>query len=304
MEVVMLARVSWLVPLALAAAALPAPAQEFPLAPLIARLPGGTRALAMANADMGGRESDVLFYNPAQIAVARGANASAEFYTHGDLLAGFSTVLDLDGGRLGVGVQSLTFSSASQIYASPGTLGSDAPLNSSGLVIAGGYARAVHGVRAGANVKVLQQQIGSVRDTRGSLDVGLAYDVWSGTAGLSVQNIGPALRAFNGTVSQPTRASVGFTSGRYEAGPIELTGAGTASVLRGRSFVAGAGGEAAFHWRDGDAVAVQAGVRRAGEGEGPWTAGASFGAGRVTLAYAYESRDGRPGAHRVGVAIR
>ncbi len=37
--------------LALAAGALPARAQEFPLAPLIARLPGGTRSLAMANTD-------------------------------------------------------------------------------------------------------------------------------------------------------------------------------------------------------------------------------------------------------------
>jgi hypothetical protein len=295
---------SWVLPLALAASALPVRAQEYPLAPLIARLPGGTRALAMANADMGGRTSDVIFYNPAQLAVATGTTASAEFYTHGDLLAGFSTTLGVGAGRIGVGVQSLTFSSASQTYASPGSLGGEGPLSSSGLVIAAGYAHALFGFRLGANVKMLQQEIGSVRDTRGSLDAGVAYDLWGGTAGASVQNVGPSLQTFNGTVSQPERANLGFTSGQYAAGPLELTGAATASVLRGRTFVAGAGGEVSYRGPDGYAVALRGGVRRAAEGEGPWTGGAALTAGRFTLEYAFESRDGRPGANRIGVAIR
>lgn len=300
----MFGRLRWLFALALVGGALPARAQEFPLAPLIARLPGGTRALAMANADLGGRESDVMFYNPAQLAAARGTNASAEFYTHGDLLAGFSTVIGTGAGRIGVGVQSLTFSSASQTYAAPGGLGANEALSSSGLVVAAGYAHSLFDVRLGANVKLLQQQIGAIRDTRGAVDAGLSYDVWGGTAGLSVQNVGPSLRTFSGTVSQPSRASLGFTSGRYEAGALDFDAAATASVLRGRSFVASAGGEIAYRWGHGYAVAAQVGVRRAAEGEGPWTAGASLASGRFALEYAYESRDGRPGGQRIGLAIR
>ena len=296
----------WIGSLALlfAAAARPAGAQEFPLAPLIARLPGGTRALAMANADLGGRGSDMIFYNPAQLALAGGASASAEFYTHGDLLAGFSTVLDAGTGRIGVGVQSLTFSSASQTYAAPGGLGGDAPLRSSGLIVAAGYARSVARFRFGVSAKMLRQEIGTVRDTRPSLDAGVSYDVWDGTAAVSVLNVGPSLRTFNGTASQPTRAGIGFTSGRYEAGPLEVDATAAASVLRARSFAASAGGEVVYRWRGGWAVAAQAGVRRAAEGEGPWTAGASLASGRFTLQYAFESRDGRPGANRIGAWIR
>ncbi|HUX32722.1 MAG TPA: hypothetical protein VMV51_02520 [Gemmatimonadaceae bacterium] len=293
----------WVLVLLLAAGATRARAQEYPLAPLVARLPGGTRALAMANADMGGRGSDVIFYNPAQLAVARGTAASAQFYTHGDLLAGFSTVMTMGGGSVGVGVQSLTFSTASPSYASPGELGADDPLASSGLVLAAGYARSLFGFRVGANAKMLQQQIGTLRDTRGSLDGGVSHELWRGTAGLSVQNVGPALRAYPGRVSQPSRANLGYTTGRYEAGPLDLSAVATASVLRGRAFVAGGGGEVSYSWLEGYAVAAQAGVRRAAEGEGPWTAGVSVSADRFTLEYAFESRRDRAGAHRVGIRI-
>lgn len=300
----MAVRSSWLLVVLLSAGAGRARAQEYPLAPLIARLPGGTRALAMANADMGGRLSDVIFYNPAQLAVARGSDASAEFYTHGDLLATLSTGTSLAGGALGVGVQSLTFSSTSDTYASPGELGGTGRLASSGLILAAGYAHSVFGVRVGANVKVMQQQIATVSDTRGALDAGLAYDVWRGTAGLSVQNVGPDLRTFNGHVSQPTQANLGFTSGRYEAGPLDLSAAATASVLRGRTFVAGGGGEVSYSWLDGYSLAARAGVRRAAEGEGPWTAGVGISADRFELDYAFESRSDRPGAQRIGIHIR
>ncbi|HVA56382.1 MAG TPA: hypothetical protein VNF92_00715 [Gemmatimonadaceae bacterium] len=300
----MAVRSRWVLVVLLAAGAERARAQEYPLAPLIARLPGSTRALAMANADMGGRESDVIFYNPAQLAVAHGSDASAELYTHGDLLATLSTETGLAGGALGVGVQSLTFSSASDTYASPTELGTRGPLASSGLILAAGYAHSLFGFRAGANVKVLQQQIGSASDTRAALDAGLSYDLWRGTAGLSVQNVGPDLRTFNGHVSQPTQANLGFSSGRYEAGPLDLSAAATGSVLRGRTFVAGGGGEVSYSWLDGYAVSARAGVRRAAEGEGPWTAGVGISADRFELDYAFESRAGRPGAHRIGIHIR
>ncbi len=294
----------WLVAALLLVAASTAQAQEFPLAPLVARLPGSTRALAMANADAGGRQSDVIFYNPAQLAVARGTNASAEFYTGANLLVTLSTVLDIGPGSIGVGVQSLTFSNSDLGYAAPDALGTAGPFPSSGLILAVGYAQPLFGFRAGINTKLLEQTIGATRDSRGSLDVGLSRDLWRGAVGLSVQNIGPAFRSVTGRVSQPTSTNLGFTTDRYLAGPFDLSAAATASLWRGRDFVAGGGGEVSYSWLDGYAVAARAGVRRAAEGEGPWTAGIGISADRVSLDYAFESRDRRAGAHRIGVTIR
>jgi hypothetical protein len=203
-----------------------------------------------------------------------------------------------------VGVQSLTFSNPVATYATPDALGTGGTFASSGLVMAVGYGLPLFGFRAGVNAKLLEQTIGATRDSRGSLDAGLSRDLWRGTFGLTLQNLGPSFRAPLGAVSQPTRTSLGFSSGRYEAGPFDLTAAATASLLRGRDFVAGGGGELSYSWLDGYAVAARAGVRRAAEGEGPWTAGIGISADRLSLDYAFESRDGRPGAHRIGVRIR
>lgn len=279
-------------------------AQEFPLAPLVARLPGSTRALAMANADVNGRDADAIFVNAAQLALARGTDAAAQFYTGSNLLVGVSTALRAGPGAIGVGVQSLTFSSASASYATPDALGTRGSLSSSGLVMQVGYGQALFGVRAGANVKLLEQTIGAVRDSRGSVDAGLSRDVGVGTVGVSVVNVGPNFRTALGRVSQPTRATVGFTSGGYEAGPFDVMAAASGSLLRGRSFAAAGGGEVAYRWLGRYAVTARGGVRRAAEGEGPWTAGLGVTTGRLSLDYAFETRDHRAGAHRVGVRIR
>jgi hypothetical protein len=294
----------WLVAALLVGGAVTVQAQQYPLAPLVARLPGSTRALAMANADAAGRESDVIFYNPAQLAVARGTAASAQFYQGANLLVTLSTVLALGPGTVGVGVQSLTFSNTGFAYATPDALGAPGTFPSSGLILALGYAQPVLGMRAGVNAKLMEQTIESVRDSRGSLDVGLSRDLLRGTFGLSVQNVGPNFRTDFGRVSQPTRTSLGYTSERYAAGPFDLVAAATTSLIRGRHFVAGGGGEVDYSWLDGYAVAARAGVRRAAEGEGPWTIGFGVTADRLSLDYAFESRDHRAGAHRIGVRIR
>lgn len=297
--------IRWLFAGSLLVAAAPgAGAQSYPLAPLIARLPGGTRALAMANANMGGRTSDVIFYNPAQIVDAGGTAASAEFYTGANLLVTVSTAFDIGAGALAVGVQSLTFSNPNSPFALPDALGTTGAEASSGLVLATGYSRRVFGFRAGLNAKLLQQAIGMARDTRGSLDAGLSRDLWRGTLGLVVQNVGPAFRTAVGTAPQPQRTSLGFSTGRYEAGMLDLSAAATTSLIRGRDFVAGGGGEVSYSWLDGYAVAVRAGVRDATAGEGPWTAGLGLSADRVSLDYAFESRDHQSGAHRLEVRIR
>src|SRR5256885_8700058 len=66
---------------------------------------GSTRAVAMGDANTAGRDDDVIFYGPAQLAVARGTSAAAERYS--DRLAGgtISSTLRFSFGGIGVGQQ-------------------------------------------------------------------------------------------------------------------------------------------------------------------------------------------------------
>ena len=295
----------WLVAvLLIVAGATNADAQSYPLAPLIARLPGGTRALGMGNADMGGRASDVIFYNPAQIALASGSDASAQFYTSANMLVTMSTAFNVGPGALGVGVQSLTFTNPNPNYAFPDALGGSGVEAASGLILAAGYSQRLFGMRAGANVKLMQQTIGADRDTRGALDFGLSRDLLRGTLALVEQNVGPAFRTALGQVPQPARTSLGFSTGRYAVGMLDLSAAATTSLIRGRDVAAGGGGEVSYSWLDGYAVAVRGGLRSAAQGEGPWTMGFGITDDRVSLDYAFESRDGQHGAHRIGIRIQ
>lgn len=301
----MLARTRWLVAiLLLTTGATNADAQSYPLAPLIARLPGGTRALSMGNADVGGRASDVIFYNPAQIVLASGSDASAQFYTSANMLVTLSTAFNVGPGALGVGVQSLTFTNPNPNYAFPDALGGSGVEASSGLILAAGYSQKLFGMRAGANVKLMQQTIGAARDSRGSFDAGISRDLWRGVLALVEQNIGPAFRTALGRVPQPERTSLGFSTGRYEVGVLDLSAAATTSLIRGRDFAAGGGGEVSYSWLDGYAVAVRGGFRSAAQGDGPWTMGFGITRDRVSLDYAFESRDGQHGAHRIAIRIQ
>src|SRR5437762_11422588 len=64
-----------------------------------------TRVLAMGDANLAGRDDDVIFYGPAQLAVARGTSVAAERYV--DHLAGgtAATTSRLASGGIGVGAE-------------------------------------------------------------------------------------------------------------------------------------------------------------------------------------------------------
>jgi hypothetical protein len=76
------------------------------------------------------------------------------------------------------------------------------------------------------------------------------------------------------------------------------------SALRG-GFVAPAGGaEVGYSWLDGYAIALRAGGRRPGAGEGAVTAGAGLSVDRLSVDYALETLSGSRTAHRIGLRIR
>src|SRR5437868_10943429 len=64
-----------------------------------------TRGLAMGNANTAGRDDDVIFYGPAQLAVARGTSASVERYSDRLIGGAMSTVSRIASGAVGLGAQ-------------------------------------------------------------------------------------------------------------------------------------------------------------------------------------------------------
>jgi hypothetical protein len=280
-------------------------AQGHPLAPIIFRLPGGTRALAMGNANVGGRDDDVLFYNAAQLVSARGTSASTEWYTGANMLTTLSTTLPFASGGLGLGVQSLTYTAAGATLADPRSLGGAGTVPASGVVFAAGYAQRLLGARVGIESKLVDDESGGSRDMRGAFDAGLARDMLQGTFGLALQNVGEAIRTPEGRVPMPTRATLGYQGSGQPLGPLDLAASAAVTMTRGRRVSGGLGAELGYGWIDGYTISARGGARRpADDGEGRWTAGLGFTADRLTLDYAFETRHFGQSAHRVGLRIR
>lgn len=286
------------------AAATPLLAQTPALAPLTAQLPGGTRELSMANAGMGATNASVLFYNPAQVAEARGTDLAAQWYGASTLLTTLASTVSLGEGAIGIGVKLLGFSGPTAGLGSPDSLGANGATAMSGFEATLGYARELLGVRAGLNLKLMDQALAATHDRRGSVDVGLARDLWRGVLGVSAQNLGPALRYGATRAFQPTRVNVGYTSDILQAGPLDLDAATSVARVRGGDWTAALGGEVAWSWLEGYRVAARAGVRNPAAGEGAWTAGLGISADRLTLEVASDSRRHRPAAYRIGLTIR
>jgi hypothetical protein len=292
----------------------PAAAQDRPYAPIVLRVPASTRYLAMGNASVASRDDDVVFYSPAQIAVARGLSVSAERYTATTRGGALSTVGRIGSGGVAFGASWLSYSSSSGGY--PGsradfarTGGSDGTSFLATLGVAQTYKR----IQFGLAGKYVSDNHGLTRE-KGLLDVGVAKSLTIGipvATALSVQNIGSdysrdALITVPGGDDRtrlPMRAAVGMTT-FVPVGLFDLGVASQVSVLRD-GFVAPAGGvEVGFAWIDGYSVTARAGARRPEDGEGVATFGAGLQADRLTIDYALETLSGGAVAHRIGLRIR
>lgn len=302
--------------LALGGSALPVSAQtcfaspSYPsMGPLALRLPASTRMLAMGNADVAGRDDDVVFYGPAQIGVARGTSASVERYTPHAVAGAASTVTRLGSGGVAFGV------SAVEYDALPCTAGADVTDFASGggaigasALVAVGVAQAVRGFRVGITGKYASDLLRNARWGAPLADVGLARDVSlfgdaPFTAAFAVQDIGRDMQPADTRVHPPTRATIGLAGGG-PAGDFDI-GITTALSVRRDGFVAPAGGvEVGWVWIEGYALVARAGARRPDAGEGPLTFGAGLNADRVSVDYALDTRGGGHVAHRLGLRIR
>ena len=288
------------------------------------RLPIGasTRGLAMADANTAGRDDDVIFYGPAQLAVARGTSASSERYSDRLVGGATSTVSRISSVGVGIGAQIVEGRNEAQCNLfSPGPGGifvaTPAPRNVTRMLAVIGAAQTIKRFHLGASAKYAAAQAGDERTSRLMLDAGISRDMSLGdfvplTLAAAVQNIGTSA-ADTVQLNTPLRAALGLASGG-PVGPLDLALSAqvavernaTQSLLRHGRMIGGLGAEFGYTWLDGYNIAVRVGERAAPTRTdiGHFTFGAGLTLDRVTIDYAGEGEVGSRMAHRIGVRLR
>lgn len=288
----------------------PAAAQSIVRAPSILLVPASTRALGMGNVAVAGRDDDVLFYNPAQLAIARGTSAQVEWFPEHSHAGTVSSVLRFWKGGLAVGASAREYQIPVFINPGPVIIGTN-PVDASSLVGAIGIGQTFKGFRVGATAKYAEETSSLLHFAKGAADVGVARDFFSRmvTVGLSVQNLGStsdddATQGTGTRVELPLRETLGAAVST-QAGPFDLVATADAMYGRAEEHVRPAGGvELGWSWLSGYEIVVRAGARDPEPGEEAFTAGAGFTRDRVSIDYALETVAGARVAHRIGVRIR
>lgn len=312
-----------------------------PYTPLVLSTPAGARVLALGNLGVAGRDDDVIFYNPAQIAVARGTSASYERYSSTSSGGALSSVTRLSSSAIAIGASVVEYRTTS------GFIGNEAgfepfavfPLDRGESLQPGvgegfsaeltaGYATTLKGFRLGAAGKYAEDEVPAIRVQRAAFDVGAAHDFGrSYTLALAVQNLGSSSPiscvqhseighancyvlgepSKSPGLSVPVYLPLEVTLGgsfAHELGPFDLLSTAGVSMLRTNVAIPAAGAELGYSWLDGYDIDVRAGLRRPLAGEDAFTAGAGFTMDRLSIDYALETFAGGRVGHRVGLRIR
>ncbi|MEJ7809955.1 MAG: hypothetical protein WKG32_05985 [Gemmatimonadaceae bacterium] len=275
-------------------------------APLVLRLPASARALAMGNAFVAGRGSEMIFYNPAQLSSTPGLGVSVGRFGSASTAAARSASSALGAGGIGLGAQMLDYGATSGATPRVGSaLTTRGPEASASLAASLGAAYPFRGIRWGFAVKYAQERFPTSRGSRAAFDVGVAKDAGPVTLAVAAQNLGGGFRVGSSLLRLPRAVTAGFFGGALPMGAFDLTAGASVSVRQGGRVTPAAGAELGYIPLDGWSVVGRVGVRRAEEsGPGIVTLGGGLGLDRLSLDYAYEAFDGPGGAHRVGIRIR
>jgi len=284
--------------------------------PAILHLPASARWLAMGNAAMGSRDDDVIFYNPAQVAVARGTSVSFEQYAAGSRGGTLSSVARLNTGGVAVGVNLVDYETSLGIGRFPVTrdaLLERGPQDAVGVNMVIAIAQVIKGFRIGAAGKYADDLAGERRAGGAALDLGVSKDFRRYfTAGLAVQNIGRDVSTtrlagqqsmFAGPEPYPLVTTLGVTATK-SLGPYDAVATSAVSVDRDGFVVPAGGVEINYSWLDGYNIAIRAGARRPDIGERAVTAGAGLSVDHLSIDYALEALSGSHIGHRIGLRVR
>jgi hypothetical protein len=297
------------------ASSLRAQVEAPPTGPLALLLPASTRAMALGNAGVTGRDDDVIFYNPAQLVGVRGGfNTSLARYGSASTLGAMTSSFTGGSLSLGWGVQAVRYSErrGTSYPFTPDVLADRGSIDGFSMLAAVGAATTYKGFKIGAAAKYAEDRIsnGSIfvgpQDLvsgMASFDAGVAHNLWTGVAGLAVQNMGRNASGNKPTAESPLQASLGWSVNR----PLgELDFGFAAQLTSRRGWISPGGGvELGYNWIEGYSFALRAGARRPEtNAERPFSAGAVFNADRLTLEYATQFFDGGRSAQRMTVRWR
>jgi hypothetical protein len=279
-----------------------------PSAPLVLRLPGGTRALAVGDAWVAGRGAEVLFYNPAQIGVLRGSTISVQRFGDAATQGTLSTVGPFGKIWIGAGVQYLDYH-ASSFFTPPGSLTLRGSVNAASMAATVAAAFRFKGVRFGVGAKYLEERVGGARGNGAAFDFGAAREVRRATVALAVQNLGADLDLPGQEAELPARVTLGLTSPSIRVSTFFDAGIALAVSREQDGRIVPAGGaELIYEPVGGWYFVARAGARRVRSGperaESPVTFGGSFGLDRFWLDYAFQPYKGPGAAHRLGIRIQ
>jgi hypothetical protein len=292
----------------------PARAQAPATGPLLLRLPASTRAAALGNAWVVGRDEDVVFYNPAQLigSVRGGLNATyAHYGTHTSVgsiawayAAGPASL------TIGAGLQFADYATRPEIpypyvtsmLTNDGTVDAFSMLMTSGLaIVVKGFRVGVAGKYASDRVAEASLALGGPINTRHDAflgDAGLARSLFGGVVGASVQNLGSGTTDGSRRIKPPRQASLGWATTK-QAGQFDV---GLFGQVTGQTdwISPGGGVELAYGWIEGYSLALRIGARRTDSmEEHPVAFGASFTGDHLTLDYALQQFDGGRYANRI-----
>jgi hypothetical protein len=280
----------------------------------------------LGNTGVASRDDEVIFFNPAQIATARGTSVSVERYSASAVGGSLSSAGAFASGGIAIGARVVNYEVPDGFFpADRGSmLGAGSPATSYEATIA--IAQAYKGVRGGLAVKYAEDEAPDIRVGRPLLDVGLSKDFFRRyTVGLAVQDIGKSMDVpcsfansiklcappsgfrtaalGNQTALQPTRTTLGVSTTK-SVGEFDIFGTAGVSMIRTDFVIPSGGLEANYSWLSGYNIALRGGLRRPILGEDPFTAGAGFTMDRLSIDYALETLEGGRVAHRIGLRVR
>jgi hypothetical protein len=235
------------------ACATAANAQEREYAPLLLQLPANTRALAMGGAfAIGTSDPAAVFYNPA-MSSGSGVALEAQRYGGSGNALSLASGAEWFGGRIGVGVQSLSYGVGPAALLgdiAEGDIGSDGTESVAEHVAAVSYARRIKGVRLGMTGKLVDQRAAGEGVTTAAVDLSTGVTVSTFNLGLAVQNLWGGYDFLGLDLKSPIRVTLGGALSRsLPVGPFDLFAAASVSREADGTFVPGAGVELGYHIR-------------------------------------------------------
>ena len=298
----------------LAVVATPGAARAQDSGPLALLLPVSARPAALGNAWVAGRDEYAVFSNPAQVTATTGFGLTVGAYGADTRTVATAAGVTVGPYTIGWGVHFVNFSaprSWTGYPLTPALLTRSGDADQFSMLALVATQRTVKNFRIGLAAKYAQDIVPRevsttsllVVPTRGSAwlaDVGTSHALWTGTAGLAVQNIGQPYLLRGRRVSVPAQVALGWTALR-QWGPFDY-GFATQVIARRQGWIGVGGGvEMGWSWIEGYSVTGRVGARRtespgpplltgmpspAVPKEAPVSVGASFNADRLNVEYA------------------